>query len=71
MDCFLSGGVDMNHSLVLYIANCLMQLIILTNITLLNGQWDGIALWLCTGIFIFSSAIFALSRLDKKISNDS
>jgi len=57
----------MNHSLVLYIAICIMQLIILTNITLLNGQWNGITLWLCTGIFIFSSAIFALSRLNKQI----
>ncbi|MGE7947074.1 hypothetical protein [Lysinibacillus sp. NPDC093688] len=59
----------MNHSLVLYIATCIMQLIILTNITLLNGQWNGITMWLCTGIFMFSSAIFALSRLYKKSSN--
>ena len=52
----------MKHSLILFIAICLMQLCVLTNITLLNGEWDGITLWLCTGIFIFACAIFGLSR---------
>lgn len=56
----------MNHSLILYISICLLQLIILTNITLLNSKWDGIMLWLCTAIFIFASTIFGLSRLNKK-----
>ena len=59
----------MKHSLILFISICLMQLCILTNVTLLNGEWNGITMWLCTGIFIFSCAIFSSSRIDasKKI----
>ncbi|MFJ7666406.1 hypothetical protein ACIQXI_04820 [Lysinibacillus sp. NPDC097195] len=54
----------MKHSLVLFISICLMQICILTNITLLKGEWDGITLWLCTAIFIFASTIFGFSRKD-------
>ena len=32
----------MRHNLVLYISVCLMQVIILSNITLFDGQWNGI-----------------------------
>lgn len=59
----------MKHSLILFISICLMQLCILTNVTLLNGEWNGITMWLCTGIFIFSCAIFASSRIDKSKKN--
>lgn len=59
----------MKHSLILYISVCLMQLCILTNITLLNGEWNGITMWLCTGIFIFASTIFGLSRKDASKNN--
>ena len=55
----------MRHNLILYISICLMQVIILTNITLFDGQWNGITMWLCTAIFIFSSTIFGLSRNNK------
>ena len=51
----------MKHTFILI---CLMQLCILTNVTLLNGEWNGITMWLCTGIFIFSCAIFASSRIE-------
>ena len=54
----------MKHSLLLFISICLMQLCILTNITLLDSEWNGITLWLCTGIFIFACAIYGLSRQD-------
>lgn len=54
----------MRHSLFLYISICLMQLCILTNVTLLDGKWNGITMWLCTGIFIFASAVFSQSRKD-------
>lgn len=52
----------MKHSLILFISICLMQLCILTNITLLDGEWNGITMWLCTAIFIFAATIFGLSR---------
>ncbi|WP_285396907.1 hypothetical protein [Lysinibacillus sp. fls2-241-R2A-57] len=60
----------MNYSLALYIATCIMQFIILTNITLLNSQWNGIMMWLCTGIFIFSTAVFISSKSNKRGSNE-
>ena len=62
-------GDYMKHSLILFISICLMQLLILTNITLLDGEWDGITMWLCTGIFIFSCTIFGLSRKDASKNN--
>ncbi|TSI10680.1 hypothetical protein [Lysinibacillus sp. BW-2-10] len=55
----------MKHNLVLYVSICLMQLTILTNITLLNGEWNGITMFLCTSIFVFASAVFGLSRQAK------
>jgi len=65
-----NGGGFMNYPLALYIATCVMQFIILTNITIFNGQWDGITMWLCTGMFIFSTAIFISSRSNKRSSNE-
>ena len=59
----------MRHSLILFISICLMQLCILTNITLLDGEWDGITMWLCTGIFIFACTIFGLSRKNASKNN--
>lgn len=54
----------MKHTTILFILICLMQFCILTNITLLNGEWNGITMWVCTGIFIFSCAVFGSSRID-------
>ena len=59
----------MKHSLILFIAICLMQLCILTNVTLLNGEWNGIMMWVCTGIFIFACTIFGLSRKESSKNN--
>jgi len=52
----------MTYNLVLFISICLMQIIILTNITLFDGQLSGITMWLCTAIFIFSATVFGLSK---------
>ena len=54
----------MKPTLILFILICLMQFCILTNVTLLNGEWNGITMWVCTGIFIFSCAVFGSSRID-------
>ena len=59
----------METKLVLYISICLMQLIILTNIVLFEGQWNGITMWLCTAIFVLSSAVFGFNRTNKKQDN--
>lgn len=55
----------MQYNLVLYISICLMQVIILTNITLFDGQRNGVTMWLCTALFVFSSTVFGLSRKNK------
>ncbi|GAB0168027.1 hypothetical protein LSPCS325_14640 [Lysinibacillus sp. CTST325] len=60
----------MNYPLALYITICVMQFIVLTNITIFNGQWNGITMWLCTGIFIISTAVFISSRSIKRSSNE-
>ena len=59
----------MKHSFILFIAICLMQFCILTNITLLDGEWNGITMWVCTGIFIFACTIFGFSRKDSAKNN--
>lgn len=43
----------------LYISICLMQIIILSNITIFDGEWNGITMWLCTGIFLVATVLFA------------
>ncbi|MEY9976513.1 hypothetical protein [Lysinibacillus sp. RC79] len=60
----------MNYPLALYLATCVMQFIILINVTIFNSQWNGIMMWLCTGIFIFSTAVFIASRSNKRSSNE-
>ncbi|WP_342601120.1 hypothetical protein MHB48_09050 [Psychrobacillus sp. FSL H8-0483] len=65
-DC--KGGRFIRYNIILYIAIVLMQLIILTNITLLDGSWNGITMWLCTGIFIFATTIFLLSKSQEQKS---
>lgn len=56
----------MKYNFILFILICLMQLVILTNITLFDGDLNGITLWLCTAIFIASTTVFGLSRKNKK-----
>ncbi|MEK4485421.1 hypothetical protein MHH81_07410 [Psychrobacillus sp. FSL H8-0484] len=52
----------MRYNLILYITVVLMQLII-SNISFLDGYWNGITMWLSTTIFIFATTIFLLSKL--------
>lgn len=56
----------MKHNALLFAAICFMQLCVLTNITLLDGEWNGIVMWLCTGIFIFAATVFGFSRRGNK-----
>ncbi|MEG0384110.1 MAG: hypothetical protein RR642_05080 [Solibacillus sp.] len=48
----------MNPIRGLYISICLMQLVLLSSITLFGSEWNGISMWLCTGIFVVATAIF-------------
>lgn len=56
------GRRFLRYNLILYITVVLLQLII-TNISLLDGYWNGITMWLSTTFFIFATTIFLLSKL--------
>lgn len=62
---FANGGASMKYTIMLYIAICMMQIIILANITIAKGAYNGLAMWLCTAVFVFASTIFGLSRQRK------
>ncbi|MDW0109693.1 hypothetical protein [Sporosarcina aquimarina] len=47
---------------VLYIFFVLLCLINLTNMTLLNGEWNGFALWLSTGLFVAGTAYYVMKK---------
>ncbi|RCW62567.1 hypothetical protein [Saliterribacillus persicus] len=55
----------MKYTTIIYISVCVIHLMTLTNITLLNSEWDGITIWLSTAVFIFSTTIFSFSRKNK------
>ncbi|MEK8198081.1 hypothetical protein [Lysinibacillus sp. FSL M8-0134] len=55
----------MKYTIMLYIAICMMQIIILTNITIAKGAYNGLAMWLCTTVFVFASTMFGLSWQQK------
>jgi len=43
----------------------IMHFINLSNITLFDGKWNGIAMWVNTGLFIVAIAIFLWEELIK------
>lgn len=47
---------------LLYSMLALMHFVWLTNHTLLNGEWAGIALAISTGLFIMGTALFLINR---------
>lgn len=47
---------------LLYSMVALMHFVWLTNHTLLNGEWSGIALSISTGLFIMGTAFFLMNR---------
>lgn len=46
----------------LYVILVAMFLVNLTNITLFSGEWNGIAMWVSTGLFIAGTAYFLMSK---------
>jgi hypothetical protein len=47
---------------VIYIFFVLIHFINFTNITLFNGEWNGITMWFSTGLFIAGTAYYFLDR---------
>lgn len=52
----------MKEIIGLYVILNALYFVNLTNITLLNGDWDGIAMWLNTGLFIAGTVYYLMSR---------
>ncbi|WP_139993280.1 hypothetical protein [Kurthia sp. Dielmo] len=46
----------------LYVILVAMFFVNLTNMTLFNNEWNGIAMWLNTVLFVASTAYFLLSK---------
>lgn len=46
----------------LYILFAAIHLVHLTNYTLLNGEWNGIVMWLSTGLFIGGTAYYGMNK---------
>lgn len=46
----------------LYIFFVAVYFVNLTNLTLLNGEWNGIAMWLNTGLFIAGTSYYLVKR---------
>lgn len=67
----LPGGGEIKELTGLYVILAAIFFVNLTNMTLLNNEWNGIAMWLNTGIFVAGTAYFLLSRdAIKKNKND-
>lgn len=52
----------MNGIIGLYVIIVAMFLVNLTNITIFNGEWNGIAMWLSLALFIAGTTYFLMSR---------
>ena len=46
----------------LYVILAAIYFVNLTNMTLFNNEWNGIAMWLNTGLFVAGTTYFLLSR---------
>ncbi|WP_198166203.1 MULTISPECIES: hypothetical protein [Sporosarcina] len=52
----------MKEIMGLYVILIAIYFVNLTNITLFNAEWNGIAMWLSTGLFIAGTAYYLMSR---------
>lgn len=58
----------MKTSTILLILIGIMHVINLSNITLFDGKWNGIAMWANTGLFIAAIAFYFMGRANSKNS---
>lgn len=56
------GEIKMKEIMGLYMILIAIYFVNLTNITLFNAEWNGIAMWLSTGLFIAGTAYYLMSR---------
>ncbi|MGM0877386.1 MAG: hypothetical protein ACQEWV_22295 [Bacillota bacterium] len=56
----------MKTSISLIIVIILMQMTTLVNVTIFNGEWDGIVLMFSSLLFIFATAVFGISMQRNK-----
>ncbi|RNA66970.1 hypothetical protein [Alteribacter keqinensis] len=56
---------------ILFAIVFLMHLVTLVNLTLFSGEWNGIALWLSTGLFIVAVYYFGIEfRVRKRLEKE-
>lgn len=60
----------MKEIMELYVILIAIYFVNLTNITLFNAEWNGIAMWLSTGLFIAGTAYYLMSRESIKKNSD-
>lgn len=48
-----------------YILFAILYLVNLANLTLFKGEWNGLTMWLSTGLFIIGTVYYIVSRTDK------
>lgn len=65
---YFSGGVHLKVSTFLLIIIVAMHFVSLTNITLFNGEWNGIVVALNTILFISAIAIYVSNRKKKEVA---
>lgn len=55
----------------LFILISLMHFAVLTNITLLDGAWNGITMMVCTGLFVIACWVYGMNKQEQKEKNPS
>lgn len=47
---------------MLYIVIVFMQIVVLTNVTLFDSKWNGIMMFICTGLFILGTYFYVKGK---------
>ncbi|MGG0657863.1 hypothetical protein [Rummeliibacillus pycnus] len=58
---------------MLYFVIVLMQIVVLTNVTLFDSKWNGFMMFICTGLFILGTFFYlkGTGKLDQHNNRDS
>ena len=56
----------MKTSTGLFILIVIMHFVSLSNITLFDGRWNGLVMWLNTGLFMAAIAFYFMGRANSK-----
>ena len=48
-----------------YVLFSILFIVNLANLTLFKGEWNGITMWLSTGLFLIGTVYYVMSKTDK------